>query len=396
MTVSTRHDPRLQSLRGLAALMVALGHSFTLPVAGRIEDPGFHLHASNALLAGAELIFQPNTAVIFFYVLSGFVLAESIRSRPAPPALRETAGFVLRRVGRIVPVMWLSLVLAFGVLAIIPHHPFAGATSWFNQHLTGTPITARHLLANFLSIKIDVNSVLWSVQIELWIAPLFPLAVRLSERAGPLTIALVFAALCFLSIALWDKVPNVLTYAYNFWLGMKLPTLMAQRADAKLMGNGIVAVVAMLFLLPIDLGYCTGRLWLPWKFILDSLISAEIIAFVLLRPEDRISRVLHWRPLVTLGDLSYSFYAFHLMLFIGLAAFVLTVLPKSAFEHSGVATAVTAALTLGSITAALVLSALCYATIERRGTELGRRLGSIVERSPLAAVRRSPPRKTAT
>jgi peptidoglycan/LPS O-acetylase OafA/YrhL len=53
MTSAARHDPRLQSLRGLAAMTVALGHSLTLALAGRIEDPGFHLHPSNALLAGA-------------------------------------------------------------------------------------------------------------------------------------------------------------------------------------------------------------------------------------------------------------------------------------------------------------------------------------------------------
>ena len=30
----------------------------------------------NALLAAGELLFQPNTAVILFYVLSGFVFGE--------------------------------------------------------------------------------------------------------------------------------------------------------------------------------------------------------------------------------------------------------------------------------------------------------------------------------
>src|SRR5262245_49584821 len=71
------YSTRLQSIRGIAALCVAIGHAFTVTVHGRIEDPNFTLRPTNALLAVGQVLVQPNTAVILFYVLSGFVLAES-------------------------------------------------------------------------------------------------------------------------------------------------------------------------------------------------------------------------------------------------------------------------------------------------------------------------------
>jgi len=68
------HSVRLQSLRGLAAVCVAVGHAFTVMSNGRIEDANFSLRPGSALIAAGEILIQPNTAVILFYVLSGFVL----------------------------------------------------------------------------------------------------------------------------------------------------------------------------------------------------------------------------------------------------------------------------------------------------------------------------------
>ena len=45
------HSLRLQSLRGIAALCVAVGHAFTVMSNGRIEDAHFSLRPGNAALA---------------------------------------------------------------------------------------------------------------------------------------------------------------------------------------------------------------------------------------------------------------------------------------------------------------------------------------------------------
>src|SRR3984893_13130441 len=97
------HSFRLQSLRGIAALSVAVGHSFTVMSNGRIEDAHFALRPGNALLAAGEGLVHPHTAVILFYVLSGLVLGESLRRRNAATALRHLCAFTVRRLWRAPP-----------------------------------------------------------------------------------------------------------------------------------------------------------------------------------------------------------------------------------------------------------------------------------------------------
>src|ERR1700749_3375680 len=105
------HSLHLQSLRGIAALCVAVGHGFTVMTAGRIGHPEFSPRPGNALLAAGQLLVQPNTAVILFYVLSGFVLGEALRRSRASGEAQHLLAFGIRRLWRLLPVMWLSIIL---------------------------------------------------------------------------------------------------------------------------------------------------------------------------------------------------------------------------------------------------------------------------------------------
>jgi peptidoglycan/LPS O-acetylase OafA/YrhL len=122
--------PRLQATRGIAALCVTVGHCFTTMVNGRIEEPTFQLSGGNALLAAGQMVFQANTAVIFFYVLSGLVLGESLRRRPG------FGGFTIRRAWRLLPAMWLSIAFALAAITLLPAPPLPGATPWFTGFLS--------------------------------------------------------------------------------------------------------------------------------------------------------------------------------------------------------------------------------------------------------------------
>jgi peptidoglycan/LPS O-acetylase OafA/YrhL len=375
---SAGRDLRLQSLRGLAALTVAIGHAFNVMANGRIELPGFSLRPSNAFLAAGEILFQPNTAVIFFYVLSGMVLGESLRRRRTRSLAREMAGFCARRAWRILPVMWLSILLATGVCVTLRHPPFAGATAWFNPNFA-MKITIANVLKNLLALKTYINSVLWSVQIELAMIPILPLAVRLVARTALWGDVLLFAALALVSLALWGKAPNVVAYAYCFYLGLVLPKLLAQRTWATLLGSRAGLIIALLVLLPVEYLFASNRLWLSHKFILNTLVSAEIIAFVLLRPEARLSRMLQHPMLVWLGDVSYSFYAYAMTCLIAVGYIVLRVAPVTGAPEDAAATAMTVVMALGSIGLALALAGPSYRLIEKPGTATGQRWGRALE-----------------
>src|SRR5262245_26063246 len=79
---------RLESLRGLAAMMVAFGHAF-LVIDGRI-------------FSGLFYVFNGHAAVTLFFVLSGYVLGLALR-RAEGPVGREYVRFGIRRILRIYP-----------------------------------------------------------------------------------------------------------------------------------------------------------------------------------------------------------------------------------------------------------------------------------------------------
>jgi len=119
---SGAHNERLQSLRGLAALCVLFGHvSLLLP----FRSLTFHW-------AG---VFQPNSAVIFFYVLSGYVLGESLRRDPS------FARFILKRMMRLLPVFWIAVLLGAATHILVAGPPIPGASDWLNGN-RANPVSA--------------------------------------------------------------------------------------------------------------------------------------------------------------------------------------------------------------------------------------------------------------
>ena len=375
----SEHSLRLQSLRGIAALGVAVGHAFAITLNGRIEDANFTLRPGNAILAAGELLIQQNTMVIVFYVLSGFVLAASLRRHRANPFGSGYTAFAVRRFWRLLPVMWISLLLAIAVAIAVRHPPFAGVTGWFNLNFANI-ITPGRVLANFVGYDTTINSVLWSVQIELCMIPLIPLAVMLADRATPSINIVILAALCAISIVAWDRLPNFVLFAYCFYLGIALPQFAEFPLLRRLMTDGRVTTLALLLLIPTDFLFATSNLHIVYKYLIDGFVSAQLIAFLVLRPECRAARALNHAALVWLGDVSYSFYAFAMAVLIAVGYVLLLLVPSHLMSNDLVATTLTLTAAAVTVAIALWLAAISFRFVEKPSIALGRSWSSRIER----------------
>jgi peptidoglycan/LPS O-acetylase OafA/YrhL len=365
------HSIRLQSLRGIAALCVAVGHAFTVMRNGRIEDAHFTLRPGNALLAAGELLIQANTAVILFYVLSGLVLGYSLRRQTAASTLGRLGGFAVRRLWRLLPVMWLSILFAAAVALLLQATIFAGTTSWFEQFAT-IALSPAILLQNLLGLSHSINSVLWSIQVELGMIVLLPPMAWLSGRTNLWADAAIIAALCFGAIKFWSLAPNFVLYAYCFYLGVALPKFIADDRAVRWLGNGLGVIAALALLVPVEYLYVSGRLWLSYKFLIDAVVSAHLLAFVLLRPDCAGARFLDRRVLVWLGDVSYSFYCYAMSVLLVVAWALLRIVP-AAFATSDLgATAIALATAVLCVAISLVFASVSFALVEKRGMIVGR------------------------
>jgi peptidoglycan/LPS O-acetylase OafA/YrhL len=365
------HSVRLQSLRGIAALTVAVGHSFTVMSNGRIEDARFVLRSGNVFLGAGEVLIQPNTGVILFYVLSGFVLGEALRRRTTRGALRHFCGFAVRRLSRLLPVMWLSILFAAAIALLVQHPPFAGATPWFNQFLS-IMVSPAILLQNVLGLSYSINSVLWSIQIELAVIVLLPIMVWLSGRTNAVGDVFVVVALYLSAVAVWGAVPNVVLFAYCFYLGVALPKFLSNAVAAQWLRNGYGVIAALALLLPVEYLYVSNRLWLPYKFLIDTLVSGYVIAFVLLRTDSTKARFLEHPILAWLGDVSYSFYCFAMPVLIAVAWALLMLAPVSLATSDLGATVIVIACAVLCVAISLVIARFSFSYLELPCISIGR------------------------
>ena len=365
------HSVRLQSLRGIAALCVAVGHAFTVMRNGRIEDAHFTLRPGNALLAAGELLFQPNTAVILFYVLSGFVLGESLRRRAAPNERSHLGAFGARRLWRLLPVMWLSILFAAAVAVLLRGATFAGTTSWFDQ-FSSVAVSPAMLLENLLGLSHSINSVLWSIQIELVMILLLPPMAWLSARTSLWLDAVIIGALYLGAIEFWGVVPNFVLFAYCFYLGVALPKFLSNAMVARWLGNGVGVLAALALLLLIEYFYVSNRLWLPYKFLIDTLVSGYVIAFVLLRPDCAGARFLERPALVWLGDVSYSFYCYAMSVLLIVSWALLRIVPASIATSDLGATGIVLVSAILCVAISLLFARLSFALVEKPSIAIGR------------------------
>jgi peptidoglycan/LPS O-acetylase OafA/YrhL len=367
-----RHDERLQSMRGLAALSVLVGHCIWTFQGLRIEDPEFQLSAAGLWLVVIQPFVQANTAVMFFYVLSGLVLGESLR-RSQGPMLRRFGAFAVRRAFRLYPVLFAAVLIAAANLLLIEGRVVPGIRASFVTVMQA-PVSGDAIVLNMLGIRTDLNTPLWSVQVELAYIAALPVLFAVSSRL-PLAFDLaVAAALVAFGIAKFDHaaVPLGAKLVYCFYLGLLLPKAVAAPAARRVLASGIVTLAAVAAVVVIEVAWFFAPRLSAWKYAVDALASFQLLGFVLIRPEAGLSRAMTMRPLVWLGDVSYSLYVFAMPIQFAVIAFVLVPIIGAAPPSAAFASGLTALLVVATTAVALPVAAASYRWIELPAIKLGR------------------------
>lgn len=255
------HRPALDGIRGVAILLVVLGHAYV---------PGF--------AAGAA------TGVTLFFVLSGFLITSLLIEERADTGRIRLTTFYRRRILRLGPALAVFLVtmLVFGVAW---QHVLAGALYVGNW----VRVTGAQLL--------PVGH-LWSLAVEEQFYLVWPLLLLIGVRGRWLLVAA--GAALVLSIAtpmpaylftIWTHIPALavgcgLAFAYH--AGWRTP----QPAIASVVGTGLLLVVAAV--------QAERPLFAP-----AALASGLMLAGQLERPW------LVWGPLMAAGRVSYAWYLWH-------------------------------------------------------------------------------------
>ena len=359
--------PELESLRGIAALIVASYHASSAYTASNLVLWADPRSWTNPVWSGLfwldRAVSNGLGAVNVFFVLSGFVLASSIQRGPQSigPAARH---FFVARIFRLFPAI-ISTVLLFCVIywltgAMIPEH----APEIYR------PVS---IIRNMLLIDWNIDGVMWSLQVEALAIPLIFVVTLGQQRFGA-----KFTALTIFLLALPALRPQrylvahgafiTYFYAFVFGIGAHLSGPHLARWLGRRRLTFVIIALLLLFCLPRPfLGFLSR-----WARLAECVSAVAVIALLVYGSGSGLKRVLNWPVIRFYGRISYSFYLLH-----PLTLLIIWKIPGSLSRllDAGVPAIVIAfVLTISSILAITPLAWLSWRFIEIPGIAAGRRL----------------------
>ena len=371
-------QPRLEALRGVAALAVAGGHSVVMFGMDPIEQKVAHL---------LRLVLNGHAAVSVFFALSGYVLALSLRNSPL--SVRGIFAFISRRFFRIVPAMWVVLAVIVAAVWMLPGLESRPASSerwhgvWFHGliHFSAEVAT---VVENATLQSFSLNTVMWTLRVELICSAFLPLLHWMSLKTSARTQAGLFCALSALPV--FGLFPGTIQPLFIFYLGYQLSNSSRWTEIARRL-SGKRWAVWVAFLVPAQ---AAGYANMPSVVVgamnwIEGCASAFIVLSVIHGCGGVLGRVLDSRFCAGVGRLSYGFYLLHFpILFFALESLwrVLPARLPSGFAIIGglVVFAATSAI-------AIAFAAALYRWVEVPGIRLGRRVSAAI-----LGKTRSPPR----
>jgi peptidoglycan/LPS O-acetylase OafA/YrhL len=282
--------PRIESLRGVAAMAVALTH-VTL---GWIDGPS--RGALDAIgLTAIKGVANGYGAVVAFFVISGFVLARSLDRD------FSAARFARARIFRLFPAA-ITTVAIFAAL-------FYGYGLNLFPRASFTPL---NIVANMLMLRSDIDAVMWSMKAELVATPLIFFCVWLFRRYGPRPLIAVTVLLLGLSFIGQFKdmlgEDTNLSPLYAFPVGILLHFRAGKFAKSLASPTVVLAALAAIA------AFCASSFFKPtgtWMLIVECISAATLIMLVAYRPDAKIFAPLDLPIVRFYGRISYSFYLLH-------------------------------------------------------------------------------------
>ncbi len=318
------HIGALDSLRGIAALVVVLHHVWLLGLSQPSASWAWRLLRYSPL----RMILDGRAPVILFFVLSGFVLAHGLMRAPTGYPV-----FLARRVARIYLPFAAAMLLSATGYALFEPGSVRPLGAWFGafwQSGHAPAAVARHLLM-LGDRRDDLDPVVWSLVHELRISVLLPLLLLLGRHRFP---ALLTAALLLHWIGAPFGIDAGTGHACQAWWSCK-PFWGATPA-----GSLMVSAYFIVFFV-IGIGIALHRdellrcmIGLPrWGYVaalgLSVVVLSGVLAgndlcyglgaaglIVLVLGGDKLTWWLRRRSVLWLGAISYSLYLIHVPIFL--------------------------------------------------------------------------------
>ena len=298
LTANSRHYPALDGLRGLAILLVLFYHNF-----------GF-INYSVVGWLGVDL----------FFVLSGFLITDILlKTVSSGNYLR---GFYARRVLRIFPLYYLSLILFLFVLP--PLFSFKDQSAFYVDHQAWFWFYLQNWLLSFhFPLNTSYLNHFWSLAVEEQFYLVWPFIILWIREPRRLLVFMTGALVLLLVVrsAVWMYKIEGLNYNtfYKFTRidGICIGCIIAllHRIKFNFLKNNTTIIVISLAVL--NFGFYFLNQWgdFPYLAFVGYTTFAAMFGLLIhegVRGETKIiNSIFNWRLLKFFGTISYGLYIFH-------------------------------------------------------------------------------------
>lgn len=323
---------KLDGLRGLLSLVVALNHSFLILLIPAFANVwGQNIFIFNDLQSKLQQIFMllgnGGVAVTMFFVLSGLVMGQSLQK--IEPNIKGIIGFYVKRMTRLYPAYFFLIVISALYMNLgFVYKTYPVASSWFHWWMN-FQMTFSEFLRNAIFTSISLGGITWTLRVIVIASFIFPLFSFITQKTNKfvdiiLSFVLIFSSFTILNISGFRD----LRYLYMFFLGLILPkfkNLFIQFPSWLAYWSFPLSLLILL-----DIRYLIGEYY---GGLVEAIISFGYIGYMAYNTKLNLFNFLNSKTLQFLGKISYSLYLIHFTVLYILAKFVLDYLPNLPYSQ---------------------------------------------------------------
>lgn len=286
-----------------------------------------HLHIYASVLGKYQLGY---VGVSFFFVLSGFILTYAYYSKLREGQMRPIANFWVSRIAKLYPIHILTFIISLPLALQL----YQSQLHLHKMTIISLSIVNLFLLQSYIPtnlVNFSFNGVSWSISDEMFFYMLFPiLIVALAKLRKHITLAYLFlgwgVVWSCLVIAFFNKTAQLDQWSYyispplrllDFTFGVLFGSLFLQLSQSPSAilsalkdGHYFIAEVSVVLILVAAI-FVSPSLPQTLRFSVFLLPFWGALIFVFAWKRGLVSKLLSAKPLVFLGNASFSFYMIH-------------------------------------------------------------------------------------
>lgn len=305
-----------------------------------------------------RLFVDGEAAVLYFFILSGYVLTLSLKNSDSIPGTNYI-NYIFRRGLRIYPAFLFTLILSYLILKVFP----ASTGTWLDKYWQSPPHFVDVLKQSILVFRFPNSPELrylphdWTLSIEMALSFLLPVLALAARKNSGVVLLVVFAAVKMLGLD-----PFVFDFSLGIFIAQSKDRLIRKMTDNRIKTISFIIALALICLSYV---FPETMTWTD-KFLIHHKSWGLALLLLIILSSTKIQSMLSFKAFVFLGRISYSFYLTHLIVLF----LLLSLLPNL---NPAVFLIIYAAVTT-------LISALMYVQIEKPYIKMGKRQNFILSK----------------